>query len=372
MLIAGAGIGVLGLASAASSWIDEDPNSPVWLTSRFDAFGPGLMGAIFYFGSFVSLRNRTRAARVFTLGTPIVGFVLAYPSAGYLVWEKEGGIFKLPLLSTAATLACVFYVPVVFLWLALHTRGRSRIALVASTLFAIVVFVASPWSAALLPRLAGWSAFPMTFAAFWYWTGKRDWPPLAPPIPRSVARKIGAVMIGGVAFVLLVLGGTLALTIFRSTTNWSMLCKGPGFFTKPVGANHIALTARLIRVGHVRRVRGKWAGDWAIGVVQERFWGLPSWAHLVLLTDAIFWDGQTFFISGERPRGILTRFLPIVDARPCTGVAARTADSEVHLRVLRHPLAASETRLTGVVRVPKRDANLLNAASAGARSDLLL
>src|SRR5207253_9533879 len=84
-------------------------------------------------------------------------------------------------------------------------------------------------------------------------------------------------------------------------------------------SRHVVFTARVIFVGrsfyalthdsgmnlpgfHDPRV-----GDWAIGVVQERFWGLPSWVpHLVLLTNFIYWTGETYFIDGSHEIGLLT------------------------------------------------------------------
>jgi hypothetical protein len=109
---AGILIGLLGLIITAEAWIDTDPKSPVWLTNKFEAFGPGTLGLVFLVASFVSLRNRRRAGLIFFAGTPIVAFVLTYPSAGFLVWKPDGaGVFEMPLLDTAVELTCLFYAP---------------------------------------------------------------------------------------------------------------------------------------------------------------------------------------------------------------------------------------------------------------------
>jgi hypothetical protein len=119
-----------------------------------------------------------------------------------------------------------------------------------------------------------------------------------------------------------------------------------------VGRSIEALTrdASLRLLGaHVRRV-----GDWAIGVVQERFWGVPShWPHLVLMTNFIYWKGETYFIDGLRENGLLTRILPIVGARISCSRSRPAEDAIVDLRVLRQAPPAGGARLIGYVKRPK-------------------
>jgi hypothetical protein len=91
-----------------------------------------------------------------------------------------------------------------------------------------------------------------------------------------------------------------------------------GSSSAPFRPEHVVVKARLIWAGHTVKVAGKWAGDWAIGVVEEHFWGLPSWKpRLVLLINHPFHDGDTVLVSGEREQGILTRHLTIVSIMAC-------------------------------------------------------
>jgi hypothetical protein len=102
--------------------------------------------------------------------------------------------------------------------------------------------------------------------------------------------------------------------------------------------------------------------------VQERFWGLPWWnTHLVVLTNHIFRDGETYFIDGERAPGAMTRFFPVVEADYCTRTR-RVADATVELRLLREAPPASEARILGQVRNPRRPEEL-NAANAPSAVD---
>ena len=64
----------------------------------------------------------------------------------------------------------------------------------------------------------------------------------------------------------------------------------------------------------------------------------------------MFWEGETFLISGRRPRGLLTRYLPIVDTMPCVGIARAVSKEEVHLRLLRNPPLPHEERIIGEVQ----------------------
>jgi hypothetical protein len=100
---------------------------------------------------------------------------------------------------------------------------------------------------------------------------------------------------------------------------------------------------------HDRRV-----GDWAVGIVQERFWGVPShWPHLVLMTDFIYWKGETFFIDGAHGNGLLTRILPIVGARVSCSRSRPARDAIVDLRLLRETPPEGGARLIGYVREPE-------------------
>jgi hypothetical protein len=156
-----------------------------------------------------------------------------------------------------------------------------------------------------------------------------------------------------VAVVILDIAATLAMTAWQSSL-WGPDCSGRALFTKAAFPGHAVFTARLIYVGHKNTDRLGWqAGDWAIGIVQDRFWGLPRWnSHLVLLTHAIFWEGETYFIDGRRPKGLLTRLLPIVEAGPCAR-SRPIVDATIDLRALHQSLPSSGARIIGYVRKPE-------------------
>jgi hypothetical protein len=108
-------------------------------------------------------------------------------------------------------------------------------------------------------------------------------------------------------------------------------------------------TARLIRVSHDAWLSGRWQGKWAIGLVQDHFWGFLWWPPLVLLTNTIYQEGETYFVDGHRADGFLTYLLPIVEAWPCGGPQP-LSDAAIQLRLLREAPPENEIRLIGYVR----------------------
>lgn len=344
----GALLGLLGLVMSGLGWIDDDYNSPVWLTSRFEAFGPGLFGLLFLVASFSALRNRRHAGLIFLGGAPLVSFVLSYPGAGYLIWTPDGaGTFHLPLLPTAVGLSCLFYLPFVAPLLVMRNRRRALSVCLVAAVLAALLFAASRWTAALLPRLAGWSVLFLMFGGFWLGTHRRAWPALR--APANSPNRLITIAARSFLVAFLSLAGILAVTAWRSSL-WTADCSGSQLFVRPLRPEHVVITARVIRAAHTAKIAGRWAGDWAIGIVEERFWGLPLWPRVVLLTNSMFWEGKTFFISGSRSGGFLTRHLPIVDARACGSYFSRpVADANLELRLLREAPAAGESRTIGYV-----------------------
>jgi len=152
----------------------------------------------------------------------------------------------------------------------------------------------------------------------------------------------------------LVVAGTLGLFAWRARPALGG-CSGGILFSRPLDPDHVVFTARLIRVGHVRKVLGRWAGPWAIGWVEKRYWGLPAWMPpLVFIADGRFWEGETFFISGWRTQGLLAHFLPIVDAQGCLYRAGRLEEAEIYRRSIGRATPANQVFLIGYVYSPKR------------------
>jgi hypothetical protein len=210
-----------------------------------------------------------------------------------------------------------------------------------------LLFRLSPWSIVILPRLVEFSVPFLVFGMFWLGTYWRGWPPLTVAKRRPLPRRLAVAAIGGVLVAVLLLLGTLAVSAEQSFADENDCGERP-WFTRPLSSDHAAFTARAIRVGHVTQISGRWAGDWAIGLVQERFWGLPWWnPRLVLLTNQTFWEGETYLIDGKRDRRLLSRLLPIVEAGPCTRTAPVAHSLE--LRLLRKPPSPNEVRIVGFV-----------------------
>jgi hypothetical protein len=355
IVILGLLVGLLVLSMSGQRWISDRATDPwYWYKSLIQTGGICLFGLTFIAGSLLAVRNRRRGGLVFLIVAPLVAFCVSYPDAGYLAWDKQGnGIFYSPFLRIALGLTFLFFVPFVVSLSAMRNKKRAIYLFLISAALVSPVFASSQWSASLLPRLAGWSALFVAFALFWLGTNKSGWAPLLAPRPTSLKKRLRNIFAACAVVLMLDIVATFAMTTWQSSL-WGPDCSGRALFTKPEFPGHAVFTARLIYVGHKNTNRLGWqAGDWAIGVVQDRYWGLPWWnSRLVLLTDAVFWKGETYFIDGRRPYGFVTRLLPIVEAGPCTR-SRPIVDATVDLRALHEPPPPSGWRIIGYVRKPE-------------------
>jgi hypothetical protein len=369
-------VGLLALSISGQRWIPDRSSDPYWYKSLIQTLGICLLGLAFIAGSLVAVRNRRRGGLVFVICAPLVAFSVGYPDAGFLAWEKGDGIFYSPFLRIALGLTLLFFVPFVVPLFAIRNKKRAIYLFLISAALVSPVFVRSQWTASLLPRLAGWSALLVIFGLFWLGTNKWGWSPLAALRPTSRRSRLRTAFTTCIAVVILDIAVTFAMTAWQSSPNGPD-CRGRGLFTQPVFPGHTVFTARLARVGHGVHAIGdskKWAGDWAIGIVQEKFWGLPSaWPRFVLLTNSIFWEGETYLVDGRRDRGFLTRFLPIIEAGPCSRTRP-VVDATVDLRILREKRTAMSSRIVGFVQQPESfrpwpSAPIPHTPLAGARID---
>jgi hypothetical protein len=349
-LVVGLGIfvGLYRLVMAGQSSVDGAGLDWLYVCGFF------LLGFVFLVASFTALRDRRRAGIIFLVGAPAVSFALASPEA--LVWSTSanGSTYgTAPGFWMALILSALFYAPFIALVFARRNRRRAIGLFVVFAVLAGVVFSFSEWTRPLLPSLAAWSAMFVMFGGFWFGTFKLGWAPLIAARPRSLGRRLVTILGECLLVAGLYLGGTFALMAKQSSL-WTGDCSGASLFVRPLRPGHVVFTARLIFVGHTVKVSGRWAGDWAIGVVQERFWGLPRWPGVVFLTNAVFWEGETYFVSGSRDVGSMTRYLPIVNAGRCGSYYSEPAkDAEIELRLLRKPPLAGEFRIAGCVRREK-------------------
>jgi hypothetical protein len=346
--------GFLALALAGERWIPDPNTDPHWHKAGIQTAGGCLLGLTFIAGSLIAIRNRRRGGLIFLVCTPLVAFCIGYPDAGYLAWDNYGnGIFYSPFLRTALGLALLFFAPFVVPLFAIRNRKRVIYLFLLSVIVVSPVFVRSRWTSSLVPRLAGWSA--PTFVLALFWVGTFRWEPLIAWRSTSLGRRVTSVVVTCLVVAALDIGTTLALTAWESSVNGPD-CAGRQLFMQPVFPRHAVFTAHLVRVGHAAHATGnkkKWAGDWAIGVVEERFWGLPSvWPRFVLLTNSIFWEDERYFVDGSRPGGFLTRVLPIVQAGPCSRTRP-LVDATVDLRILREKHKSTRPRIVGFVRRPE-------------------
>ena len=348
--------GFLALSISGSAWLPSRATNPYWYKSLIETAGIFFFGLTLVAGSLVATRDRRRAGRILLIGTPIIAFCLSYPDVGFLVWEKnEGGVFYSPFLWIAFSLSLLFFAPFVVSLRAIPNKKRAMYLFLISAVVVSPVLATSQWSASLLPRLAAWSAPTVVFAVFWLGTEAFGWGPLVQPSNRSPLGRVCAIVVVCLLVAGLDVVTTLALTAWQSSTNGPD-CGGRGLFTQPAFPEHAVFTARLVRTGHTTHAIGdstKWAGAWAIGVVQEKFWGIPSaWPRFVLLTNNIFWEGETYFVDGRRAHGFLTGALPIIEAGPCSRTRS-VVDATVDLRMLRQKSTPTGARIVGLVQQPE-------------------
>ncbi len=364
-LAAGLGLlfGFLALARFGMAW---PPSNDDWLPRWIGYGGAALLGPVFLAGSVVALRNRKGGGIIFLICMPVIVFGLAYQSAGYLVWHSDGGgWFEVPEIPTAIGLTTIFFLPVFAALLAIRYRRRAVYLFGATVVLAWIVFAVSRWTKAFLLPFGGWSALFLLFGLFWLGTGDRGWPSLLQPRSRPLSQRVAALVFTCILALCVDVVATLGLSALGSSL-FSGDCRGKPPIVHPESPYHAVFTARVIFVGRsieafingrgifrdpkFTESRDPRVGDWAVGVVQEKFWGLPSWSRLVLLTNFIYWKDATYFVDGSRGRGLLSHALPIVDGRTNCSRTKPVQDSHVDLRALRGPSSASGTHLMGYIR----------------------
>ncbi|HEY6467453.1 MAG TPA: hypothetical protein VIY69_15745 [Candidatus Acidoferrales bacterium] len=351
---------VFGLSSA--SWGDR---YPAWYLAWFDIAGTGLLGATFIAGSLAALRSRKSAGLIFLIVIPAASYLLAAQTAGFLVWyPHEGGVFETPWPHTGIGLTILFFAPFFLLPLARRHKKLGMALFVAALIIAVVVFSKSRWTPALIPRLAGWSSPFALFGAFWLGTHKLGWSQLTRPPARSTRRNLVVGMAICFAVLFTDVAATLILAVLTSSL-FSPDCNRKPPFVRAESSAHAVFTTHIFFVGHSLGLEienlfshptlDREAGDWAIGVVQERFWGLASWeSHFVLLTDYVYWRGETYFVDGGHDEGLLTRFLPIVGGGINCSRTRPLAEAGVDLRLLHETNVSHGGHIIGYVREPQK------------------
>ena len=339
--------GFYGLVMFCQNWVPEDYARPDWLALWLQAAGLVTLGLVFLIASFAARQHRRRAGLWFLLSAPIAAFCLSFEDS-YFGVPFRGYNSNQPSLAMAALFVCAFFAPLYAPLMSAGNKKRAVYLVLVLAPLSGMLFRFSPWSIVILPRLLEFSAPFLVFGAFWSGTGRLGWPPLGVARLKSLPGRLAAASIGSVGVAILVFAGTLAVSAKDSRLDYSD-CGVRPLFARPLNSGHAVFTARAIRAGHFIRISGKWAGYWAIGLVQERFWGLPWWSgRLVLLTTHAFLDGETYLIDGQRDPRLLNRFLPIVKAGPCT-YTSPVADAGIELRLLRDAPPPEGFRIVGRV-----------------------
>ena len=361
-------IGFFALAGFGMAWPPFGDNDPGWLLRWISYVGGAILSPLFIAATIVALRNPKRAGLILLVAMPFAVFCLAYPAAGYLVWHSDGsGWFEPPEVPTAIGLTVLFFLPIFTGLLALRRRRWTVYLFAATVLLAGIVFGLSHWSKAFLPAFAGWSSLFLLFGIFWRGTSARGWPSVLQPRSRSLSHRVAAIALTCIAVVCMDVAVTFGLSALGSSL-FSGDCGGKPLILHPASPYHAVFTARVIFVGrsieasfNTRGIsrdpqapesRDRRVGDWGVGIVQEKFWGLPSWSRLVLLTNFIYWKDTTYFVDGSRGRGLLTRLLPIVEGGISCSRTKPVQDAIVDLRAL-HGSPKAGTRLLGYVREPE-------------------
>jgi hypothetical protein len=368
MLVLGALCGLYALAVFGIGYAPFGDRDPGWFLRWFSILGIGLGGGAFITGSLVALRNSKSAGLVFLMVMPVVAYLLADPDAGFLVWHSDGGYWETPLPLTGIGLTVLFFFPFSLFFLATRHKKLAALLFGLAALVAVIVFSRSRWTSVLLPRLALCSAPFLAFGLFWLGTHRLGWATLLSRRPQSFSRRAAVIVLTCCVVLLADIAVTLGISALRSSL-WSPDCSGRSLFVRSLFPGYSVFTARVIVAGpsiqvltnlsrtdrQASDVLGLHVGDWAIAAVQKKFWGVP-WPPLVLLINGIYWKGEKYFIDGRRAHGLLTEFLPIVEAGPCSR-SRPLVDADLELRVLQEGPPAIGDRIIGyaISQAPVRD-----------------
>jgi hypothetical protein len=335
------------------AWVGQDPAAPVELTIILQTTGVACLALILVLSSFTALRSARVAGIMLLVATPVLAFALAYPEAGFMAAGADGQlVFRLPPLGRGVAIAVSFYLPFVVLFAA-RKRRYAALFLLASVLPITFLLAVVRGATVLVPGLARNSALLLVFGLFWLGTHWFGWPALR-TVSRAWSGRLCLAAAVCLLIALLLIGGTIAGCAVRSSL-WTPDCSGSRPFARPLSSSHVVITAHILRTAHTNNIAGRWAGSWAIAIVKERFWGLPSWVRVVLLTNGIYWENKTYLVSGARAYGALARLLPIVDATRCGSYfAAPVGDAGPELRLLREAPADGERRIVGNVLAANR------------------
>ena len=351
VVVLGALTGLLFLAGMGASWIPSTNTSdPRWYPDWYEYVGGFIYAFGLLIGSLFAPYSRKLAGRIFFALIPFAAFCIAYPGSGFrYAGPTDARMFEPLAQWLAIAVAVAFYAPFVALVAALRYRKRAfYIATILALLVAVIVFTFSDLPV-LVPRLAEWSVPFLALGLFWFGTGKLGWRKLIAHGPRTPIRRIFLIAKYCCAVLLLDIVLTFVIfSAFRSSDPGECNVRTP--FAYPQNSNQVAFTAHIVHVPWPEQFpNGEWVGATAFARVDEKFWGMPWWfPQIVFLRYHLFQPHQSYFIDGERAHGLVTRFLPIIEAVSC-GRTNLESQAVIDLKLMKSPPSRGTTSLIGFV-----------------------
>jgi hypothetical protein len=92
-------------------------------------------------------------------------------------------------------------------------------------------------------------------------------------------------------------------------------------------------------------------GTWSVMRVQQKFWGIPWWAHNIVIVRGFRVEKGEYLVDARRSQGLLTHFLPMVDRLTFIHAATRgpIGRAVAGLRALQDGPPKSGVRIIGTV-----------------------
>ncbi len=183
--------------------------------------------------------------------------------------------------------------------------------------------------------------------AYWHLSSRCAWPTV---LGRTLSARV---RVSVVSVAIISIGvSDLIITFIDALQPWppsAIDCNVSGVFSQSTFVRDTAFVAHVIQAGHQIKSSGRWVGYWALVTVQEQLagWHPPRLAILTESPDGLR-NGDDYFVDGRRPKGLLTRFLPIVEIGICTRTTF-LSDAGIPLRLLRSRFPTNDVRIIGRV-----------------------
>jgi hypothetical protein len=146
---------------------------------------------------------------------------------------------------------------------------------------------------------------------FWLVTSRAGWPRVLSPrfLPDRRSRAFAGILL----FACCTLVGLLMA--FFAPEFGSGECRGYPTLSVQRFPDHSVFTASLAFAGGTHL--DPRFGTWSVMRVRQKFWGIPWWAHNLVIVRGFRVEKGEYFVDARRSQGLLTHFLPMVDLYPC-------------------------------------------------------